>query len=444
MAPLPPEGDVSTASKLVGGGQDLGEGPVPKIASLEVQVDDKLYDAKSLATIHPGGEVFVRAFAGNDATEAFMSYHRRQFPHSKYTGMLVGSTAACKTLDDDKDYWELCRHMETILPRSKSFAPWHYYLKVAVLIGASVYLEYYMHENKMYTFALSSLVGLLYALMGLNIQHDANHGAISRNGVVNRLLGLSQNWIGGSAIDWIHQHVVQHHVNCNDVEHDPDMLGSSVLRLNPTKDRNSNQAMQHLYVFGLLLLFGAQYIVSAFVHLWNGAHLKTMSKLLVGHRVFDSLTWMFFMARWTVLPVYQTGSFACLAPIFMMYVTGGFYLSFFFIISHNFEGAEMFNHKSANNPKSFLYKQAASSSNVGGAFLSFLNGGLNYQIEHHLFPRVSHCHYPTIAPFVREFCAKKGIPYVHFPTLGENMGSTVRHLYHMGNNDDCPAYKNKA
>lgn len=358
--------------------------------------------------------------------------------------MLVGSTGARKTLDDDKDYWELCRHMETILPRSKSFAPWHYYLKVAVLIGASVYLEYYMHVNKMYTFALSCLLGWLYALMGLNIQHDANHGAISRNSMVNRVLGLSQNWIGGSAIDWIHQHVVQHHVNCNDVEHDPDMLGSSVLRLNPTKERLSNQAMQHLYLFGLLLLFGAQYIVSAFVHLWNGAHLKTMSKLLVGQRVFDSLTWMFFAARLTVFPVYQTGSFACLAPLFMMYVIGGFYLSFFFIISHNFEGAEMFNQKSVSNPKSFLYKQAASSSNVGGAFLSFLNGGLNYQIEHHLFPRVSHCHYPTIAPFVREFCAKKGIPYVHFPTITDNMGSTMRHLHHMGNNDDCPAYKNKA
>ena len=69
MAPLPPEGEVNSTSKLVGGHESAGE-PVSKIASLEVQVDDKLYDAKSLAKIHPGGEVFVRAFAGNDATEA--------------------------------------------------------------------------------------------------------------------------------------------------------------------------------------------------------------------------------------------------------------------------------------------------------------------------------------------------------------------------------------
>jgi len=46
-------------------------------------------------------------------------------------------------------------------------------------------------------------------LSGLNVQHDANHGAISKNPNVNRFFGSFQNWIGGSAISWIHQHVVQ-------------------------------------------------------------------------------------------------------------------------------------------------------------------------------------------------------------------------------------------
>ena len=64
---------------------------------------------------------------------------------------------------------------------------------------------------------------LLTILPGLNIQHDANHGAISKNPWVNRLLGLTENWIGGSQINWIHQHVVQHHIHTNDVHLDPDM-----------------------------------------------------------------------------------------------------------------------------------------------------------------------------------------------------------------------------
>ena len=65
---------------------------------------------------------------------------------------------------------------------------------------------------------------------GLNIQHDANHGSVSRNPNVNWLLGLSENWIGGSQINWIHQHVVQHHLHTNDVHLDPDMASTSYVR----------------------------------------------------------------------------------------------------------------------------------------------------------------------------------------------------------------------
>ena len=65
---------------------------------------------------------------------------------------------------------------------------------------------------------------------GLNVQHDANHGAVSRNPRVNRLLGLTQSWIGGSSVSWIHQHVVQHHVHTNDLHLDPDITGSDILR----------------------------------------------------------------------------------------------------------------------------------------------------------------------------------------------------------------------
>lgn len=104
-----------------------------------------------------------------------------------------------------------------------------------------------------------------------------------------------------------------------------------------------------------------------------------------------------------------------------------------------------------------FYRQVASSSNVGGAYLCFLNGGLNYQIEHHLFPRycipltivfnfytmrtmiltynlsrIQHSHYPKIAPIVKEFCLSRGIPYHHFPTVFENFKSCVDHLYVMG------------
>jgi len=403
-----------------------------------VQVDDRLYDARKLAAWHPGGEVFVRAFAGLDASEAFLSYHRRRFPHAKMSSFAVGTQRARKALEVDADYLELCELVEKVLPRHKSFAPASYYVKISVLLAAAVGLELYMHTTATYTWPLSLALGLLMALIGLNIQHDANHGAVSRSSWVNRLLGMTQNWIGGSAIDWIHQHVVQHHVNCNDVTHDPDIAGSDLLRLNPMKPLLVHHAGQHLYMFLMLLLFGFSITVESLGNSIKGFHHTKFSSLLSTHRVFETLSSLFFFSRWILLPLYQVPSWHTLASVVPMFVAAGYYLAFFFIISHNFVGVAMFDAKAsppaanADAPKSFLHRQVASSSNVGGAWLCFLNGGLNYQIEHHLFPRISHTHYPTIAPVVREFCLAKGLPYVHFASVGENMASCVDHLSRLG------------
>ena len=122
-------------------------------------------------------------------------------------------------------------------------------------------------------------------LTGLNVQHDANHGAVSRNHRVNRLLGLTQSWIGGSSVSWIHQHVVQHHVHTNDLHLDPDMTGSDYLRyesineiltvtissdinihirrMNPLAPLMKFQLFQHIYFFFLLALYGFNVVVQA-------------------------------------------------------------------------------------------------------------------------------------------------------------------------------------
>jgi hypothetical protein len=169
-----------------------------------------------------------QAFSGRDASQAFLAYHRRLFPHNRVKSAFEKKDDRVQySTEDHADFLELCEKLDKVLPRMKSFAPWHYYLKVAFLLFSAFTLEMYMHLNVHYVWYLCGLQGLLYALigenmiryfvekklkyfiLGLNIQHDANHGAISRYPIVNRVLGASQNWIGGSAISWIHQHVVQ-------------------------------------------------------------------------------------------------------------------------------------------------------------------------------------------------------------------------------------------
>lgn len=99
----------------------------------------------------------------------------------------VSSVASRKSPTADADYLELCALIDQVLPRNKSFAPWHYYVKVFALISAAVSLECYIHYNARYVWYLTAPLGLLFAWIGMNIQHDANHGAISRIPIVNRM-----------------------------------------------------------------------------------------------------------------------------------------------------------------------------------------------------------------------------------------------------------------
>ena len=397
-----------------------------------IYVDGKSYLVDDIAKNHPGGPLFIKMFAGKDATDAFLTYHRKPFPSHRVDSSWTGGTATSHTGPYD-DYLSLCAEVEKVVPRNKSFAPYSYFIKISSILGSALWLEYYMHSNTVYVWYLSAILGWLYALIGLNIQHDANHGAISRHFWINRILGLTQNWIGGSSISWYHQHVVQHHIHTNDVVLDPDISGTKLLRLNPLRSWFRFYSLQYIYFFFLISLYGCTAIFDFIGDAWNGTMYTPMSPLLLNERRFDLICSLGFLVRWIIYPIYVTKNIYTIFHILPMMTVAGYYLAFFFILSHNFLGTTFHsvNHDD-NQTTSLLYRQVSSSCNVGGSWLCFSNGGLNYQIEHHLFPRMNHTHYPIIAPIVKQFCKTRGIPYVHYPTVWDNLQSTISHLKHLG------------
>ena len=409
----------------------------------EIQVDEYLYSTTELASIHPGGPLFVELFNGKDATDAFLTYHRKAFPHKRLKEVykLTVREYREKTLHDDlvcTDYLELCKEVSEVLSVHNSFAPTWYYAKAFLLLLVSFSLEFFIHYTVNYKWYYTGLLGWLFALIGLNIQHDANHGAISRYYSINRLFGLSQNWIGGSSIDWMHQHIVQHHIFCNDMQKDPDIAGvSPILRLNPSKSWYFVQYFQGFYVFILFAFFGFTYSVSSIRNLFNNWNYTNYSSIVVQkYMPFERTVTAICLSRWIIIPLLVSNSeelWINYVQIIPTFVVGGYYLSFFFLLSHCFEGTQHHSDFYSTDSTSVLKRQVTTSSNVGGEWLCFINGGLNYQIEHHLFPRMSHCHYPTIAPIVRKYCKKKNIPYKHFSTIGENVHSCVQYLTQLGN-----------
>ena len=138
-----------------------------------VIIEDRIYDADRFQWAHPGGSLFVAMFGGRDGTLAFQSYHMRNFPHEKLRPYLRGRLAPGETITRfDQDHLELSKKLGGAAPY---FAPRHQQYKAGFIWALAFALEAYALTVRR-SWALATVLGFLYAMIGLNIQHDANHG----------------------------------------------------------------------------------------------------------------------------------------------------------------------------------------------------------------------------------------------------------------------------
>ena len=117
-------------------------------------------------------------------------------------------------------------------------------------------------------------------------------------------------------------------------------------------------------------------------------------------------------------------------------IAGSLTLGLLFTLSHNFENADRDPTKSmreTGEPVCWFKAQVETSSTYGGMISGWLTGGLNFQVEHHLFPRMSSAWYPYIAPTVRQICEKHGVRYAYYPWVLQNMYSTLKYTHEVGN-----------
>ena len=136
-----------------------------------------------------------------------------------------------------------------------------------------------------------------------------------------------------------------------------------------------------------------------------------------------------------IVPLYNNFSFTTLSHINVMGISGSLTLGLLFTLSHNFEDADRDPTKDSREngePVCWFKAQVESSSTYGSFISGWLTGGLNFQVEHHLFPRMSSAWYPYIAPKVREVCAKHNVHYAYYPWIWQNMISTLKYTHEVG------------
>lgn len=318
------------------------------------------------------------------------------------------------------------------------------FLKSAMVIGwftTSYLLLVFCAEAWWQAVPLAISLGLAMAAVGFNIQHDGSHHAYSERPWINTLAAFTLDLIGVSSFVWHWTHNVVHHTYSNITGHDNDIDLGPLARLSPHQKRRVFHRYQHWYIWLLYSLFTIKW------HLFDdfcevllgriGSHrlprlrIRDRIAFVAGKVISFSLT--FGVPLWRHPP----------AHVFLYYVMVscvlGFTLSVVFQLAHCVEEADfpLPPGKSGRIETAWAVHQVQTTVNFSprSRLAAWFLGGLNFQIEHHLLPRVCHVNYPELSSLVEGTCREFGVRYAVHASFRAALTSHYRWLRRMGNPD---------
>lgn len=284
------------------------------------------------------------------------------------------------------------------------------------------------------------VMGLGVAGVGMSVMHDAIHGSLATSNWLNRIFGASIYLLGGNAYNWEVQHNRLHHTYTNIHDVDEDITGKFLLRLSFQEKQRYIHRFQHIYAFFLYSLMTLSFLWKDFkeISLFNKMSKSGMTKPYPRKELVKLIsTKLAYVAFICIIPLGLTSiSFTeWLVGFFIMHATAGMILSTVFQMAHVVEGAEQPEpDQTGCIENAWAVHQLQTTSNFAGKnrILSWFIGGLDYQIEHHLFPSISHVHYHALSPIVRATALEYGLVYNAKANFGNALGSHVRMLKNMG------------
>ncbi len=326
--------------------------------------------------------------------------------------------------------------------RIKPTGNWNLYLKSFTFLILLVYLYIQLvFFTPVWWIAIPMCIifGFNAAFIGFNIMHDGCHGSYSEKKWLNEIMGLSLNLLGSDATLWKTKHNVVHHTYTNIDGLDADITQTALLRFAPSQKHLKIHKFQHLYA---PLLYG----LITFSWIFEADFTKYFSKKVLGTPIRDmsprehiafwasKVLYFFF---YIILPIYMLGFLPFLIGFLTMNLTLGLVIAIVFQLAHVVEITE-FEDATRSNIKieeEWAIHQIKTTANfaTNNALISWFLGGLNFQVEHHLFPKISHVHYPQIQKIVREVCDQFQVEYRVYPTMWAAVRSHFRLLRSLGN-----------
>jgi linoleoyl-CoA desaturase len=302
-----------------------------------------------------------------------------------------------------------------------------------------VYIHLLLWTPVWYFAVLESMVlGGLVAGIGFNVMHDGSHGSFSKYKWVNKLAASSISLLGANHFMWNMKHNMIHHSFTNVDGVDDDIEVGILMRMAPTQKKLKMHKFQHFYFWFLYMLLYVFWIFFAdyrkyFTQRIGNVPLKKME--FKDHFEFWSVK-VYHAAVFILIPILSVGWLAWMIGFLTMSVVAGLVLSIVFQLAHTVEHTEFPIADIDTNklPDEFAAHQIKTTANFAtrNKLVSWLVGGLNFQIEHHLFPKISHVHYPAISEIVKAVCMEYQLQYIEYPTMRKAVRAHVRFLREMG------------
>lgn len=295
---------------------------------------------------------------------------------------------------------------KTIFMLSLYFIPW---LLMLTGIVASTPLVYLMW----------TLMGFGMSGIGLSIMHDANHGAYSKKKWVNKSLGFMLNFLGGYHLNWKIQHNVLHHSYTN-IDGFDDDIETKLMRFSPEQKRKYMHRYQAYYApffYSLMSLYW--FLGKDFIQLTRYKNKKLLSTQDITYTrgIFEIIFHkIWYIVLFIILPIIlvPVAWYHIIFGFLIMHFITGLALALIFQPAHVVEDSSFFSpDENMHVENNWAIHQMKTTANFahGAKFFSWFIGGLNYQIEHHLFPNICHIHYSKISKIVKETAEEFDIKY---------------------------------
>ena len=284
------------------------------------------------------------------------------------------------------------------------------------------------------------VVGIGMAGVGMCVMHDAIHGSYSDKVWVNKLMGCTMYLLGSNAFNWKIQHNVMHHAYTNIEGHDEDIVAKGPIRLCQFSPLKKIHRYQHIHAFLFYGLMTITKMTNDFTQLASYIKEGIARKFNI-NPTFEyakmTLIKLIYLFAFIGLPLLLTDFtwWQILLGFFIMHWAAGFILSTIFQMAHIVEGAEQFKadpNGIIRNDWAVTEVKTTSDFARNNLLLNWYAGGLNFQIEHHLFPNICHVHYRKIAPIVERTAQQFGLFYNLKPSFVHAFGSHVRRLKQLG------------